>query len=212
MPPLRVIALASLTLFAACKRPSPASDDAGVSAELALDASLSNDPETRGPELVQNDCLSCHTKQMLEQQRLTPKQWGAVVKKMTGWGAPVEEGTSEILVSYLAAHYGTDAGAYDPPTLTAAQAAAALAPLDDGPFANGDAARGAALYRDRCAACHGQDGRGQLGVVLVDRPLLKRASDLADVIRRGKGRMAPNALMSDPEVADLLAHLRGLRP
>jgi mono/diheme cytochrome c family protein len=162
--------------------------------------------------LVKNDCLACHTVQMLEEQRLTPKQWGAVVKKMVGWGAPVDPATSDLLVAYLADHYGPDAGAYDPPLLAPAEATLALAPEEDGPLAGGEPARGATLYRDRCAACHGAEARGQLGVALVDRPLLYRAASFAAVIRKGKGRMDPAPDTSDGEIADLLAHLRAALP
>jgi mono/diheme cytochrome c family protein len=85
-----------------------------------------------------------------------------------------------------------------------------VAPTDDGPYANGDATRGAALYRDRCSACHGVDARGQLGIALVGRPIAYRAADVADIVRHGRGRMTPPMSLSDGEIADLVAHLRGL--
>jgi mono/diheme cytochrome c family protein len=197
----------ALTLTA-CRSPSPSAVvDAGAVA--VADAAPPVDPVAHGKELVRLDCLSCHTEQLLEQQRLTPKQWAAVVKKMTGWGAPVEPETTEALVAYLAASYGPDAGAYAPPALAFAQAPLALAPTPDGPFANGDATRGAALYRDRCSACHGPDARGQLGIALVSRPILYRAADVAEMVRRGRGRMTPLEA-TDGEIADVLAHLRTL--
>ena len=205
-----LLAACALAL-AACHDRTTGTQSAGAAADasaLLADAGAAVSPEW----LVKNDCLACHTVQMLEEQRLTAKQWGAVVKKMVGWGAPVDPATSDVLVAYLAEHYGPDAGAYDPPLITPAEATLAFAPEDDGPLARGEPARGATLYRDRCAACHGAEARGQLGVALVDRPLLYRAASFAAVIRKGKGRMDPAPDTSDGEIADLLAHLRAALP
>jgi hypothetical protein len=47
-------------------------------------------------------------------------------------------------------------------------------------------------------------------VILVDRPVLYRAADLAETVRRGRGKMPPIP-MTDAEVADVLAHLRRLK-
>ena len=209
MSALGTARFAALLALAACHGAASEGPRASTDAApgIAADAAAPVDPAW----LVKNDCLSCHTEQMLEQQRLTPKQWAAVVKKMTGWGAPVEPEVAGDLALYLADRYGPDAGAYDPPSLPPSEAARALAPEDAGALPKGDATRGASLFRDRCAACHGADGRGQLGVCVVDRPLLDRPAAFAAVIRAGKGRMAPAAETTDQEIADLLAHLREAR-
>lgn len=52
--------------------------------------------------------------------------------------------------------------------------------------------------------------RAHIGVLLVERPNLYRAGEVAEVIRRGRGKMTPMT-MSDAEIADVLAHLRRLR-
>lgn len=194
--------------------PPSASPVALASAAPSESASAGATPvpsEAAGRALVANNCLSCHTDEMVAQQRLTAKQWDKVVKKMHGWGAPVEPENVEPLVAYLAATYGLSAGPYNVPTISASAAAAALEPQPDGAFAGGDAKRGAASYHDLCATCHAEDGRGAtLGVGLVDRPLLYRAGDFARVVRSGKGRMPSfsEASMPDKQVADVLAHLR----
>ncbi len=167
-----------------------------------------------GRALVANNCLSCHTEEMVAQQRLTAKQWDKVVKKMHGWGAPVEPENLEPLIAYLAATYSLETPPYQVPTISASAAAAMLEPQPDGAFAGGDAKRGASSYHDLCATCHAEDGRGAaLGVDLVDRPLLYRAADFARVVRSGKGRMPAfsEASVPDKQVADVLAHLRTRR-
>ena len=151
---------------------------------------------------------------MIAQQRLTPTQWAGVVKKMHGWGAPVEPENIDALVAYLAATYGPTAGPYRVETLSAVEAAAAVASQPDGPFAGGDAGRGAVTYHELCATCHADDARGAaLGVCLADRPLLYRAADFSRIVRTGRGRMPAfrEHDVPDPSVADLLAHLRALR-
>jgi mono/diheme cytochrome c family protein len=185
---------------AAVTPPATAAGDAGP-------ALLSSDD---GRTLVKNACLSCHSEEMLLQQRLTPAQWSKVVTKMAGWGANLEPNEAAPLAAWLAATYGPDAGPYEPTPMQAGEAAAEIAPLPDGLFAGGDAERGRPLYIDKCSGCHGADARGHIGVLLIDRPFLYRAADFADTIRRGRGKMTPIAL-SDPEIADILAHLRRLK-
>ena len=147
---------------------------------------------------------------MLAQQRLTRAQWTKTVTKMVGWGANLEPRDTEPLTAWLAATYGPDAGPYEPAAISSDAAAAELEAQPDGPYANGDAERGRALYTDRCSGCHGSDARGHIGVLLVDRPFLYRAQDFADVTRRGRGKMPP-MVVTDAELADILAHLRKLR-
>ena len=204
--------IAALTLVGACraKDGKPSSGDAASLSPLPS-ASTSVSTE-RGPELVAQTCLACHTEEILREQRLTATQWEKVVKKMAGWGATLAADDVPIVTAYLSASYGVDAGAYQVATFSAVEAEREIAPLDDGPFAAGHAERGGSLYAARCASCHGADARGQVGVNLVDRPLLYRAADFARAVRDGRAKMPAQPQTTDGEVADLLAHLRGVRP
>ena len=49
-------------------------------------------PAGPGREIAAKACLSCHSSDILRQQRLTEAQWAASVKKMIGWGADVPGG------------------------------------------------------------------------------------------------------------------------
>lgn len=53
-------------------------------------------------------CLTCHSADIVVQQRLTEKQWAAEVTKMAGWGAAVPEDRRAELVAYLLEHFGPD--------------------------------------------------------------------------------------------------------
>jgi cytochrome c2 len=192
------------------KPPPPPVVDSGVSAsagDAAAPASLSREEASK---LLENGCLSCHSKEMVAQQRLTPAQWSKVVTKMIGWGANLEEAEAPRLAAWLATTYGVDAGPYETVVIEADAAAAEIAALPDGAFAGGDAERGRPLYLDRCSGCHGAEGRGHIGVLLVDRPFLYRAQEFASTIRHGRGKMTPIA-MPDAEIGDVLAHLRRLK-
>jgi mono/diheme cytochrome c family protein len=184
--------------------PSPAVDAAaptGSTAAVPLD----------GATLVTTACRSCHTEEMLAQQRLSKEKWAATVKKMAGWGANLDPPDTDALVAYLVGKYGPDAGPWEPPTIAAAEAQSALEPQEDGAYAGGDPASGEKLFGSRCAACHGVNARGGIGVNLVERPLLYRADDVARTVRNGRGKMVPLPTTTDREVADILAHLRTLR-
>jgi mono/diheme cytochrome c family protein len=161
--------------------------------------------------IVANNCLSCHSEELLAQQRLTPKQWAASVKKMQSWGAPVEPEDVEALVAYLAAHFGPSAPRFKPAPIDVKAAAAAFAPLPDGPFKSGSVKKGRALYQTACLACHGEGAHGSpMGMNLADRPLLARAPEFAQVTRAGRGRMPGFSTLSNGDIAALLAYLRTL--
>jgi len=195
-------------LFAALACGKPAATAA------AADATADKPPETpaaAGAALVVNNCLACHEEDLLKQQRLSAKQWDAVVKKMQGWGAPIEPENVAKLVADLSVRYGSGAGPYLAAEIASAEAAAAIDPVPDGAFAGGDGKRGKTVYDAQCASCHGPDARGgPMGTNLYDLWILYRAADFAAITRAGRGRM-PAFKASDREVADVLAWLRGLR-
>jgi mono/diheme cytochrome c family protein len=163
--------------------------------------------------LVVDNCLACHTEDMLAQQRLTAKQWTAVIKKMQGWGTPIEDGQVDMLVKDLAARFGLDAKPYVPARIDAADADATFAPLPDGKWKGGNARRGKPVYEKNCASCHGADGHGSpTGTNLADRPLLFRATEFVAPVRSGRGRMPAydTQLLKDADLASILAYLRTL--
>ena len=204
--------LAALAL-AGCPSKSDAPPGAGAATDSAAKADAAASATTGNADakvLVAQACLSCHTEQMLAQQRLTQPQWTKTVTKMVGWGANLDATEVAPLVAYLSATYGPDAGPYAVQTISADDALAELAPTPDAPFPAGDPDKGKALFIDKCSGCHGQDARGSIGVLLIDRPILYRAADLAKMVRKGRGKMLPIAL-SDADVGDVLAHLRRLR-
>ena len=55
---------------------------------------------------VEAACYACHSADILVQQRLTPPQWKASVEKMIRWGAVVPDGDKQVIVEYLAKHFG----------------------------------------------------------------------------------------------------------
>ena len=81
---------------AACTKPappSPALDAAPIGSAAAA--------PVNGSALVTTACLSCHTEEMLAQQRLPKEKWASTVKKMTGWGAPLKPEDREAVLNYL---------------------------------------------------------------------------------------------------------------
>lgn len=200
--------IALLLLIAACKDPPAPPPPAKIDAAAATTPAVSS---ADARKIVENGCLSCHQEDMLQQQRLTKAQWEKTVTKMAGWGANIEEAEKPAVVAYLAEQYGPDAGPFEAPSAPATATLALLDPIDDGEYANGNIEKGKATYTDKCSGCHGPEGLGHIGVRLVDRPFLYRAKDVAEIVRRGKGKMPP-AVASSRDLADILAHLRSLHP
>jgi len=82
------------------------------------------------------------------------------------------------------------------------------------------AADGAALYKAKCAMCHGADGAGQtaMGKSMKLRdlrsPEVQKQSDadLYKVTADGKGKMpAYKGKLTDEEIKALVAHMRALK-
>ena len=69
-----------------------------------------------GPMKGQADsaCLTCHSADIVVQQRLTEKQWAAEVTKMAGWGSPVPEDKKSELIAYFVTHFGPDNARWRP--------------------------------------------------------------------------------------------------
>ena len=204
------IAICVVSAVVACSKKAPPPPPAESTTSGDASAATATAPFD-GKLLVAGACLSCHTEDLLAQQRLPKEKWAATVKKMMGWGANLDPSDAEKLVGYLAETYGPDAGPWEPGALSAEDARKALEPLDDGPYAGGDAEKGKPLFVEMCSGCHGPDARGALGVNLVERPLLYRASEVAIAVRRGRGKMTPARGMTDRQIADVIAYLRTLR-
>ena len=129
---------------------------------------------------------------------------------MARWGAQAQDAAvKEAIVSHLSSRYGPGAGSFAPRRIETRTARAAVEPLPDEAYAGGDADRGRQIYDQDCVACHGPTARGQIGINLVDRSILYRASDFAAMARKGRGLM-PGRQIDDAGVADLLAYLRSL--
>ena len=199
----RAAALVAMLFAAACvgesARRAPASGVAVAS---------SPDPDAA---ILGDDCLACHSGDLIRQQRLTDKQWTKTLDKMRTWGAPTEDAGVPPLLAHLVAAGARDAGPYHPRILSAAEAASLFAGQPDGAFAHGDAKHGAKLYADQCAPCHADDASGgTMGVALAGTHALDRAADLAAIIRAGRGRMPGFDAVSDADIADCIAYLRSL--
>jgi len=77
----------------------------------------------------------------------------------------------------------------------------------------------AALYKAKCAACHGPDGKGdtaagkKLGARDFHSPEVAKMSDaeLFDVTKKGKEKMpAYDKKLTDDQIKDLVKYIRGL--
>jgi cytochrome c6 len=94
-------------------------------------------------------------------------------------------------------------------------ALALLVPVSCGPGHAADIVKGAELYRQHCASCHGHNGRpSMVGATDFSQPtaLLKPDMHLLQSIRAGRGAMpAYQGLLRDRDLLDIVAHLRTLR-
>jgi mono/diheme cytochrome c family protein len=78
--------------------------------------------------------------------------------------------------------------------------------------AKADQAAAEAIYKPKCAGCHGADGKGKAAMKTRDwasADVQKMSdADLANVITNGKAPMPPFKTLSADQVKDLVAYVR----
>lgn len=163
--------------------------------------------------ILEENCLICHSAELITHGRLTPAQWKSEVTKMMGWGAPVPPEDVDELVGYLAATYGPDRPKVVPDRIDPAAIAADFRQLRDEPGpTDADPDGGRALYATHCATCHGPAALGaDLGNNLVLNPVLLRAEDFHTVVLDGRRRMPGfRAVLDEAKAAQIRRYLQTL--
>lgn len=94
-------------------------------------------PPGKGVELVVEKCTTCHEADLIVQQRLTHLGWGKEVDKMIRWGTVATSAEKEIIVDYLASHFGSE--------------------KDSTQVVSSTAERGLAIFQEKCLTCHEAD-------------------------------------------------------
>jgi len=157
-------------------------------------------------------CEICHDRGMIIQQRLTPEQWQAEVKKMQKWGAQVPADQEKSLVDYLSGQFKAGAVPMSAPESSSVTLFDSVKPLADPARFHGEARVGHGLFTDACAECHGVDARGKQGSNLVQQPILYRFNDFQEIVMRGRRTMpAFSGVLERKQLEDLVAWLRTLQ-
>ena len=71
-------------------------------------------PDGAARQLAERSCTPCHSGDVLRQQRLNERQWGASLTKMKGWGAELNDEEGSRLVAYLLEHFGPENRSFRP--------------------------------------------------------------------------------------------------
>jgi hypothetical protein len=71
-------------------------------------------PEGPGKSVAERTRLPCHSGDILRQQRLSEKQWTAVLTKMAGWGAELSDSDRVLLMPYLVSQFGPENNRFQP--------------------------------------------------------------------------------------------------
>jgi cbb3-type cytochrome c oxidase subunit III len=149
-------------------------------------------PIAPGREEFMRACVACHSPRYVVMQPPFPRrQWEETVNKMIkNYGAPANEEQARAIVDYLEVVHGVvpmakaPAAAYDDDEPDAVASPMAQQSIETFPMlavavADGEHAqelsRGAAIFEQNCAGCHGAGSRGD-GV--VSQVLLRKPADL----------------------------------
>jgi len=82
-------------------------------ASVLAGAEVSRPPEpeeARARELYVDICTSCHTLERVKAQALSKDEWAGLIKGMVSEGAAVTDEEMDLIVGYLARHYGDGSG------------------------------------------------------------------------------------------------------
>jgi cytochrome c6 len=81
--------------------------------------------------------------------------------------------------------------------------------------AKADTAAGEAMFKSKCAACHGADGKGKDVLKTPDMTTAdfqkKSDADLSSSITNGKGKMPAYKTLTPDQVKDLVSYIRSLK-
>jgi cytochrome c6 len=81
--------------------------------------------------------------------------------------------------------------------------------------AKADTAAGETMFKAKCAACHGADGKGKEAMKTTDMAAadVQKMSDadLSGVISNGKGKMPAYKTLTPDQVKDLVSYIRSLK-
>jgi len=90
---------------------------AGSFGTIALRAADQDAPrDQEAVQLIVTRCGSCHSTDLVTQQKLDRSRWTATIDKMIRWGAGLSPDERDLLVAYLAAQYRPDAPAVEKST------------------------------------------------------------------------------------------------
>jgi len=64
----------------------------------------------KGKDLIDSVCFWCHEPERMETKQLNKKQWASLIRGMVYEGAPVTEDEFQMIVEYLAKHFGPESG------------------------------------------------------------------------------------------------------
>ena len=81
--------------------------------------------------------------------------------------------------------------------------------------AKADTAAGEAMFKAKCAGCHGADGKGKEVMKTTDMAAadVQKMSDadLSGIISNGKGKMPAYKTLTPEQVKDLVSYIRSLK-
>jgi cytochrome c5 len=63
-------------------------------------------PDGPGREIVERDCMTCHSSMLITQQAKDSTGWEKTIGLMEKWGSPVQGAEHDTLRTYLLAHFG----------------------------------------------------------------------------------------------------------
>ena len=148
-------------------------------------------PVAQGRDEFMRACVSCHSARYVTMQPpFSRRQWEETVRKMINtYGAPADEFQVAKIVDYLYAIDGNgprpqthdsssdddESGATASPVAEATESAPALQIATNARDREANVRRGEGLFKENCAGCHGDDGRGD-GV--ASQALLPKPTDL----------------------------------
>ena len=155
------------------------------------------------PASFRAKCLACHTEEMTQSQRLTPKQWEATLKKMESFGAQLTADDRDSILGYVS-RFSPELPPAETPMIDYARASLAQ---QLPPPPQGTPSRGQKIFQNKCVSCHGKEGEGLVGPRLIGRDIPPNEFWLT--VLYGKRTMPSFAAdLRRQQVADLQSYLR----
>ncbi len=156
-----------------------------------------------GETVLQQKCLTCHARELIESQRLSLKQWRSEIKKMKEFGVKLSPEEEKSLLKYF--EKLNPNRIKNDPILTRYEIKNDLLKIKKETL-TGNTKNGETLFMNNCVQCHGTHEQAQVGPRLLGR-VIPQADFWSTLLYGKRGMPAFSVILKNKEISDIYSYI-----